>query len=177
MLQIDFDSRLEGAAEGATCYNSLDGTDCPIEEPGNFDKKWYSHKFNGPALRYEVAVRLINPIITWVNGAYPAGDFPDLKLAKELYISAVLPNEMTLADDTYRDGLFFIHPHGNPESVVKQKQFMARHETVNGRLKSFRVLSSTFRHNLTLHARCFNAVANLVQLMILNGEPLYEVEP
>lgn len=85
------------------------------------------------------------------------------------------PDEMTLADDTYRDALYFIHPHGYPESVQKQKQYMARHETVNGRIKSFRVLSAVFRHDLTFHSDCFHAIANIVQLMIMNGEPLYDV--
>lgn len=155
----------------------MDGTDCQIEEPTPFSARWYSHKFNAAGLRYEIALRLVNPIITWVNGPYPCGDWPDLRIAKDIYVQMMEPYEKTLADDTYRDGLYFIHPHGNPESIQKQKQFMARHETVNGRLKSFRVLSTIFRHDLTLHSACFYAVANLVPLTIMNGEPLYDVAP
>ena len=148
-----------------------------IEEPVPFSARWYSHKFNAAGVRYEIGLRLINPIITWVCGPYPCGDWPDLRIARAVYTQMIEPGEMTLADDTYRDVLYFIHPHGNPESVQKQKQFMARHETVNGRMKSFRVLSSVYRHNLTFHSNCFYAVANIVQLMIMNGEPLYDVMP
>jgi len=35
---------------------SVDGTDCQIQEPLLFNAKWYSHKFKGPGLRYEVGV-------------------------------------------------------------------------------------------------------------------------
>ena len=28
----------------------VDGTNCPIHEPGNFDKAWFSHKTNGPGV-------------------------------------------------------------------------------------------------------------------------------
>ena len=34
---------------------SVDGTDCPIEEPRPFDKAWFSQKFKGPGVKYEVA--------------------------------------------------------------------------------------------------------------------------
>ena len=32
---------------GSTCKISLDGTDCPIQEPQEFSSRWYSHKFRG----------------------------------------------------------------------------------------------------------------------------------
>ena len=37
-------------------------------------------------------------------------------------------------------------------------------------------MKNVFRHVLTLHPSFFRAVVNLTQLMIDNGEPLYEVE-
>lgn len=53
---------------------------------------------------------------------------------------------------------------------------MARHETVNSRIKQFAVLTNAFRHDLDLHYKCFHAVANITQLMIENDEPLYQVD-
>ena len=78
----------------------------------------------------------------------------------------VRPNEMTVADEGYNDQNYFIH----------DKRIMARHETVNRRMKQFGVLSQKFRHDRGLHPQCFHAVANLTQLMIANGERLFEID-
>ena len=37
-----------------TTLVSIDGTDCPIEDPGGVE--FYSDKLNGAGLRYEVAI-------------------------------------------------------------------------------------------------------------------------
>ena len=37
---------------------SVDGTDFLINEPKPFDNCWFSHKFRGPGLRYEVEVSI-----------------------------------------------------------------------------------------------------------------------
>jgi len=163
LLQIHFESRFDGAKPGATCFTSLDCTDCRIEEPQPFSSDWFSHKFKGPGLRYEVGVNIQVGNIVWINGPFACGKFPDLKIAREAYTSAILKDEMTVADDTYRDCDYFIHPHGYPNSVELQKQIMSRHETINKRLKEFRVLSSPY------------PVAVITQLKIENGEPLYEL--
>lgn len=52
---------------------------------------------------------------------------------------------------------------------------MSRHETVNRRMKQFQALKQVFRHNITKHPMVFYAVANLTQLMIENGEPLFKI--
>ena len=41
---------------GNRCLITLDGTDVSINEPSPFNNKWYSHKLNGPGLRYEVGI-------------------------------------------------------------------------------------------------------------------------
>ena len=41
---------------GSTYKVSVDGTDFCIQQPRPFNKMWYSHKFNGPVLRYGVAI-------------------------------------------------------------------------------------------------------------------------
>lgn len=113
--------------------------------------------------------------IVWVNGGVPCGSWSDLKLARETYITMVNAGETTIADDTYKDAAYFIYPSGFPDSIALQKRIMARHETINARLKQFSVLTKPFRHRLNLHPICFHAIANITQLMILNGEPLYRV--
>jgi hypothetical protein len=52
---------------------------------------------------------------------------------------------------------------------------MARHETVYRRLKQFGILKQIFRHPLEKHPRCNGAVINIVEIMIENNEPLYNV--
>ena len=48
--------RFNLAPRGTNTFISLDGTDFRIPEPTVFDPKWFSHKFNGPGLRYEIAL-------------------------------------------------------------------------------------------------------------------------
>ena len=49
---------------------SVDGTDCPVFEPWPFSKKMYSHKLNGPGVKYEVGVCLMTGRIVWTNGPF-----------------------------------------------------------------------------------------------------------
>ena len=67
-------------------------------EPTNFDPKWYSHKFKGPGLRYEVGLCIRTGHIVWAYGGLPCGEWPDLKLARNVFIHRLLPNEKALAD-------------------------------------------------------------------------------
>ena len=61
--------------------------------------------------------------------------------------------------------------------LFKKKEKMARHETLNDRLKQFSCLHDIFRHDLSLHPLYFNDdVVNLTQMMIEQGEPLFSVD-
>ena len=44
------------------------------------DKLFYSHKFKGPGLRYEVALSIQTGDIVWINGPFPAGAWPDINI-------------------------------------------------------------------------------------------------
>ena len=57
-----------------------------------------------------------------------------------------------------------------------QGRVRARHETLNGRLKNWGILSQVFCHHITMHGDVFRACAVVTQLTIKNGEPLFEVE-
>jgi hypothetical protein len=59
------------------------------------------------------------------------------------------------------------------ESMMSEAR--ARHETVNCRLKSFKILSTPFRNEISKHWMCFHAIANMVQLELENDRPLYQV--
>jgi len=164
---------LEGAAPGQTCFTSLDGVDFKIAEPAPFSSAWCSHKLRAAGLRYEVGLNIRTGDMVWVNGGYPCGLYPDLKLARESYVFSVGVGERTLADKGYKDSTFFILP--NPENSALHDKVMSRHETVNKRLKQFKILKEEFRHSLHKHPMVFHAVANVTQLMMENGEPLFSV--
>jgi hypothetical protein len=53
---------------GSQCLVSVDGTDYAIREPSPFNKKWYSHKMNGPGVRYEIAICIQTGVPVWTNG-------------------------------------------------------------------------------------------------------------
>jgi hypothetical protein len=156
---------------------SLDGTDFAINEPSPFSRKWFSHKFRGAGLRYEVGLNIRTGDIVWAFGGFPCGEYPDLVLARQKYTYSIRLDEMTLADDTYKDGDYFIYPSRYPATVVQQKLIMARHETVNARLKQFGVLNQCFRHCIDKHRICFHAVVNITQLTIEHGNPLFSIKP
>lgn len=56
---------------------SVDETDSMIYEPSPFSPKWYIHTFNGPGLRYEIAVSQICNNICWVKGKFLCGSYKD----------------------------------------------------------------------------------------------------
>ena len=109
-------------------------------EPTEFDPKWRSHKFNGPGLRYEVALCIRTRHIVWVNGGLPCGEWPDLRLARNAFIDRLQPGERALADQGYRDQLYFEFANGD----LRRQKILARHETVNSRIKMFCCMSQRF---------------------------------
>jgi hypothetical protein len=56
-----------------TFIASVDGTHCHIFEPRTDPRsKWYSHKFNGPGVAYEVVIALHSNNVISVRGSFPA---------------------------------------------------------------------------------------------------------
>jgi DDE superfamily endonuclease len=152
---------------GNRCKLSVDGTDCPIQEPQPFHPKYYSHKFAGPGLKYELGICIITGWACWFNGPFPCGN-PDINIARVGLVQQLEPNEMVLADGGYRDGgVHFDTPTGHHNISQRMRSLCrARHETINGRMKSFRVLSTKFRHSLKKHRDCFHACLILTQVHI-----------
>lgn len=172
-FQIKFDERLINCEPGQLAFVTLDGVDFKIFESKPFNRKFFSHKFKASALRYEIGLALVTGHIVWAYGGYPAGEYPDLKLSRELYVHQVMPGELTFADKGYRDAKFFITPDST--NNAGHKYIMSRHETVNKRFRQFRVLGNTFRHDIDKHTSCFHAVANITALVIKMEDPLFSL--
>ena len=97
---------------GAKVCASIDGMDCHILEPTPFSTKWFLHKFKGPGVRYEVGVCIRTGWIVWVNGPFPCGTWPDLKIAKERLSHCLDDGEKVIANGGYSTGgIYTIIPH------------------------------------------------------------------
>ena len=144
-------------------------------------KIWYSFKHNGPGIRYEIALSLKHGHIVWVEGPYPCGQWPDIKIFRHCLRNFLDPSERVEADDGYiGDQPKYCKTPGGFSSRTenideKRRRIRARHETVNLRLKHFCILNKTYRHNLKDHAFVFGTVAVLVQLSLENSDPLLDL--
>lgn len=87
-----------------------------------------------------------------------------------MFIHFLDEGERALADKGYKNYNFFKNP-----SNKKEKTVLARHETVNGRIKEFNILKNCFRNSLHKHPNTFHAIINLTQLAIKDGEKLFDI--
>jgi len=167
--------------DGCDCLVSVDCTDCRIEEPHPFSTIWYSHKFNGPGLRYELALSIKSGHIVWINGPYECGLWADIEIFRNSLISFLDAGERVEADDGYigEEPKTCKTPGGFSSRTELQNKYRmrlrSRHETVNSRLKNFGVLKERFRHTLKNHSSAFRACAVIVELAIELGEPLFSL--
>jgi hypothetical protein len=163
---------------------SVDGVHCRIQEvrkdPG---AKWFSHKFNGPGLTYELGIAIRSNQLVWINGPFPASQHDITTFRNENdpgngLKSKIPDRQRAVGDSGYKGepGKIAITRPGDPANVKKFKaRVKSRHETFNARLKSFNVLAVTFRHDFADHKRAFESVCICVQYDIENGHGLFEV--
>ena len=159
---------------------SVDGTDCPIHEPRPFSRTWFSQKFKGPGVKYEVAIDVLTGDCVWISGPHKASK-SDIKIFREDGLMAMIPEgRLAIADKAYRGepGKVSYPNHLDKDAVRElKKRIRARHETFNWRLKNFDVLHQVFRHKPVLpqHKACLEAVAVIVQCEIDMGFKLFQV--
>jgi len=162
---------------------SIDGTDFRIPQQGKAKQgnPFGSHKYNGKsALRYELGVDIMTGFLVWIQGPYPAGAWNDIKIFNHCLAHFLEPGERVEADNGYQG-----HPdkikcpknaYNPPENLGMQGRVRSRHETLNGRLKNWGILQQIFRHDISHHGDVFRACAVITQLMLENGEPLFQVD-
>ena len=167
------------------CTMTIDGTDFRIPQKGITKKgnAFASHKYVGKsALCYELGVNILAGNLVWIQGPYPAGKYTDIKIFNKVLRNFLKPGEWVEADEGYRGHPDKIKCPGNDvnpaENWAMQGRVRAHHEMLNGRLKTWGILSQVFRHHITItmHGNVFRVCALVMQLTIENGEPLFEVE-
>eukprot|EP00541_Cyclophora_tenuis_P002875 CAMPEP_0116555576 /NCGR_PEP_ID=MMETSP0397-20121206/8225_1 /TAXON_ID=216820 /ORGANISM="Cyclophora tenuis, Strain ECT3854" /LENGTH=318 /DNA_ID=CAMNT_0004080865 /DNA_START=230 /DNA_END=1186 /DNA_ORIENTATION=- len=186
---VKFEDRLIGDTQDV-CTMTVDGTDFKIWEPRPFSKEqnkiWYSSKFKGAGVRYELAIAIKTGEIVWINGPFPCGWGPDLKIFNQTLKTCLLPFEKIMADRNYRDSdKAYTKCHvekyedDTHETITKEYAaiaiLLARHETVNGRFKEFGCLNQVYRHERSKHHILFSAVAVIIQIeMRHGGRPVFD---
>jgi len=102
-LLIRLENRFDGLGHtvGTNVSISVDCTDCPVHEPRPFDKKMFSHKFNGPGLKYGVAVCIKTGLIVWTNGPFEAS-VDDPTISKDTLSGELFDDEAVEVDKGYK---------------------------------------------------------------------------
>ena len=181
-IQICLENRYKND-QGNDCLLSVDCCDFRIEEPYPFElewsKNWFSHKFDGPGLRYKIALCILTGDVCWINGPFPCGQKNDWTIFKSELLNYLDANERVEADDGYSAGdpEFVKTPSGihHPEEFKDcRRRVMGRQETINARNKNWGALSKVFRHDMLKHQLVFRAVSVLVQISLNNDNPLYD---
>ena len=81
------DQKIRWVEPAGTNIASVDGTHCRIFEPRRDpSSKWYSHKFHGPGLSYELAISLWSNNVLSVRGPFPASthDITIFRFSREI---------------------------------------------------------------------------------------------
>ena len=106
-----FENRKKNSDPDAISFLSTDGTDFRMCEPSIFWSGWCSHKFKCAALRYEIGFGIASGDLCWLNGTFPAGAYPDLRIFRMVLKKYVDPNEKVEADNGYKgesDSVFYL---------------------------------------------------------------------
>jgi len=180
---IQLNNRFKDWDGKAAGLMSVDGIDCPVNEPWPFDKKWHSHKFNGPGVKHEVGVCIRTGFTVWAHGPFVAS-VGDATIFKETLADLLVDDEGVEVDQGHKGHNKLKTPTTATSQKYRKEKSVARgrHENVNSRLKIFNVLNIPFRHlnprnkMMAKHGLCFNAIVVIVQLKFQNGEGLYDTE-
>lgn len=145
------------------------------------DRSYYSHKFRQSALNYEIAISVCDNAVVWLNGPSKASKHDKTVFREADGLKAQIPEgKRAIADRGYhshKDLNVISTPNSrDPREVSKFKsRARARHESFNGRIKTFKCLSENFRHELEKHRVVFEAVCVICQYQMENGSPLFDV--
>ena len=147
---------------------TIDGVDCPIREPVPFSKIWYSKKFNGAGLRYEVGVCIQTGDICWINGPFKPGRWNDLSIFRRDLRQRLIPGERVETDAGYQGEPACRNKHEimNPADLRAKDNARAREENIHADIKIFDCLerAGPWRHDRHLHKFAFSSACVLTQL-------------
>lgn len=183
--QVKWENRkLHGGTNNLYCMCTVDGTDFRIQEPSPFSPCWYSHKYKGPGLRYEVAISINGGDIVHINGPFPCGSNPDITIFCQRLRQKLQQGERCEADRGYRgepDHIRLPSDYQRRRHKKQKNRARTRQETCNRRFKQFGALQQVFRHNLSVsdlssHKTIFESIVVITQIDIDCGNRLFAVK-
>jgi hypothetical protein len=145
-----------------------------LQEKSKISSQYWFFKHKCFAIKYQIVVSLSKPLILLQSNS-----IHDFKIAKKSGLDDLLKenDEIAIGDKAYKGSYQFVTPH----KVYKGKQLTEeqkkenkileskRHivENMNKRLKHFRVIKDTWRHDISKHPQVFNIVAMLTNLDLM----------
>ena len=128
-------------------------------------------------MRYEIGICISTGWIVHYHGPFPAGEWPDAKIFKRLLRWKLSLGEKVVADNGYKGLQTFICRPGEGDRQLRLAMscLRARHESINSRLKKWKILGSMFRHNMEKHHIAFRSVIVIEQLKIQDGPGPFQV--
>lgn len=139
---------------------------------------WYSHKHKGPGLTYELGIAIWENKLVWINGPFKAGKNDIGMFRSDDGLESRIPDNMlALGDSAYKSSKKATYKKRSDSKDLHdfKNRALARHETFNGKIKTFRCLENRWRHCIKKHKSVLEAVCVLVQYDMENGHPLFEV--
>jgi hypothetical protein len=165
------------------CLMTVDGTDFRVPQKGTATKgnAFASHKYAGKSAHcFELGVSILGGDLVWIQGPYPVGKFTDIKIFNKALCHFLDQGERVEANKGYVGHPNKIECPQNVENPAEKWEMHVRvracHETLNGWLKNRGILSQVYRHDIMWHGKMFWVCLVMTQLIIGNGDLLFEVE-
>lgn len=162
---------------------SVDGVHCRFHEVKHKtlskDPKYFTYKFNGPGLAYELALDLFDSKLVWLKGPLPAGEKNDLGIYQSELKQKIPEGKKAITDGGYNDHkdskLAQPNSHDPDELRTFKARARMRQEAFHARIKRFDCLQNPFRHGMEQHGVCFLAVCILCAYELEFGTPMWDV--
>jgi len=116
-------------------------------------------------------------MIVALTGPFECGSWPDIKIFCYKLKGMLSVGEKVVADRGYRGDTRILVP-GNAISIEHYNAMntaRARHETVNGRIKTWGICKNRFRHDIQKHHLCVRAVAVIEMVKMELGQGPFQV--
>jgi len=167
---------------------TVDGVHCRMfEQHMRPNRKWKSFKLSIPGLAYELGVAVFASKIIWIAGPRRGGT-RDIDIFNEPGgLASLIPAGKKAIVDKGYPGVSEkvsqkLRNFDGDEVYHFKNQALARHETVNSRIKRFSILSDRFRHRGSrlgntedYHKVVFETVCVIVQYEFDNGHPVFDI--
>lgn len=146
----------------------------------NKDPKTYTKKHNHGGLKYQIALCVHSNQCVHFYGPKKAGQHDQTLLRESGVLDRLKPGKLAIVDRGYianqhRDKLAWPNTYDEKDVENYKSRARARHESFNGRMGFFKIMTDVFDYDKKKHKYAFGAVCTTVQYQMNNGSPLFRV--